>query len=162
MRDYLGPVKTAEVQTELGAIYLTPNGLNGMHVNAPHLTVDGVPLQASAFLVSNGQGPPYHFDLLKHYDTRTEIWSTADNALQARLVDGRVADIVVLGKLAQVIVPAVRKFADKNPAVLLEAKRREIHNELAGLEGQIEHDRSKLEKKERELAAVDDALNRLR
>jgi hypothetical protein len=55
MRDHLGPVKPAQVQTELGPIYLTPSGTRGVHVNAPHLTVDSMSLQASAFLVSNGQ-----------------------------------------------------------------------------------------------------------
>jgi hypothetical protein len=43
VRQYLGPVKAAQVQTELGPIYLTPDGTRGVHVNAPHLTVDGIP-----------------------------------------------------------------------------------------------------------------------
>jgi hypothetical protein len=159
MRQYLGPVKAARVETELGPIYLTPNGTRGVHVNAPHLTVDGAPLQAFAFLNSNGQS--YDFSLVQQCDSKG-IWSTAPESLQARLVDGRVADIVVLGKLAQVIVPAVRKFAEQNWALFLEAERRSINNDLVGLEGQLEDCRTKLEKKERELAAVDDALNRLR
>jgi hypothetical protein len=55
MRDFLGPVQAAQVQTELGAIYLTPGGKAGVQVKAPHLTVDGMPLQAEAVLVSDGQ-----------------------------------------------------------------------------------------------------------
>jgi hypothetical protein len=69
-------------------------------------------------------------------------------------VDGRDADLVVLGKLAQVIVPAVRKLAEENRALFLEAERRSIHNELASLERGIERNRTKLEEKERELAGV--------
>jgi hypothetical protein len=147
MRQYLGPGKTAEVQTELGPIFLTPKGTRAVQVNAPHLTVDGVPLQVSAFLNSNGQS--YEFSFVQQCDSNG-IWSTAPESLQARLVDGRMADIIVLGKLAQVIVPAVRKFAEQNWALFLEAERRNIHNDLAGLEAHIEHERSKLEQKERE------------
>jgi hypothetical protein len=100
--------------------------------------------------VSNGQS--FEFSLLQQCDSRTGILSTADNALQGRLVNGSVADIV-LGKLAQVIVPAVvRKFGEQNWALLLEAERRNIQNGLAKIEGQLEHDRSKREEKERELA----------
>jgi hypothetical protein len=94
MREYLGAVNAVEVQTELGAIYLTPNGTGGVQVNAPHLTVDGVPMQASAFLV--GGGPNYNFKFIQQWDSRTATFSTAPDALQARLVDGRMADIVVL------------------------------------------------------------------
>jgi hypothetical protein len=46
--------------------------------------------------------------LVQQYDLRTGIWSTSP--LQARPVDGRMADIVVLSKLAQVIVPGVCKI----------------------------------------------------
>jgi hypothetical protein len=159
MRQYLGPVRAAQVQTELGPIFLTPNGTRGVHVNAPHLTVDGVPLQASAFLSGNGQSSD--FGLVQQYDSRTGIWSTSPESLQARLVDGSVADIVVLGKLAQVIVPAVRKFAEQNWALFLEAERRSINNEVAGLEAHTERERSKIVEKERMLAAVNELLNRL-
>jgi hypothetical protein len=48
MRDCLGPVNAAQVPTELGTIYVVPGGRMGIEVHAPHLTVDGVPLQASA------------------------------------------------------------------------------------------------------------------
>ena len=160
MREFLGPVNAAQVQTELGSTYLAPGGKGGVQMNAPHLTVDGMPLQASAVLVSDGQS--FNFNLVHGYDTRTELWSTPDYALNARLVDGRAADVVVLGKIAQVIVPAVRKFAEQNQALFLEAERRKIHNEVASLERQIEHQHSKLEEKERELASVTEALKRFR
>ena len=45
MRDFLGPVNAAQVQTELGPIYVLPSGRMGIQVHAPHLMVDGVPLQ---------------------------------------------------------------------------------------------------------------------
>ena len=53
MRDFLGPVNAAQLQTELGLIYVLPSGRMGIQVHAPHLTVDGVPLQASADRSSN-------------------------------------------------------------------------------------------------------------
>ena len=69
---------------------------------------------------------------------------------------------MTLGKIAQVIVPAVRKFAEDNQGLLLEAERRGLHNELASLEGEIENKRIKVEEKERELAVVTEALRGLR
>jgi hypothetical protein len=122
MRDQLVPLNAVRVETELGAIYLTPTGTRGVRVNAPHLTLDGVSLQASAFLVSDGQGSDFNF--VQVLDTRTGLSSTPPHSLQARLVNGRAADIVVLGKLAQVIVPAVRKFAEQNWSLFLEAEGR--------------------------------------
>jgi Skp family chaperone for outer membrane proteins len=68
--------------------------------------------------------------------------------------------MVTLGKIAQVVVPAVRKFAQENQGLRLEAERRGIHNELATLEREIENKRAKLEERQRELAAVTEALSR--
>jgi len=71
MRDFLGPVNAAYVQTELGSIYLRPGGKVGVQMNALHLTVDGAPLQASAVLVSDGQS--FKFNRVQGYDSRTEL-----------------------------------------------------------------------------------------
>jgi hypothetical protein len=158
MREFLGPVNAAQVQTVLGPIYVVPGGRMGIQVHAPHLTVDGVPLQASADLSSNGETS--RFDLVQIWDSKEVRFFTGQNALRARLVDGHDADLVTLGKIAQAIVPAVRKFAEENQGVLLEAERRGIHNELATLEREIEDKRAKLEERQRELAAVTEALNR--
>jgi hypothetical protein len=160
MRDFLGPVNAAQVQTELGLIYVVPGGTKGAQVHAPHLTVDGVPLQASAYLTSDGE--PSKFNLIQTWDVKDQRFYTGQNALSARLVDGRNADLVVLGKLAQVIVLAVRKLAEENRALFLEAERRSIHNELASLERGIEHNRAKLAEKERELAGVTGQLKGVR
>src|SRR5215469_18565898 len=83
----------------------------------------------------------------KTWDSKEGRFFTAQNALRARLVDGRDADLVTLGKIAQGIVPAVRKFAEENQGLLLEAARRGIHNELATLEREIESKRAKLEER---------------
>jgi hypothetical protein len=160
MREILAPVTAVQVQTELGLIYVTPLSRAGANVNAPHLTVDGMPLHAHAALVSDGR--TFNFDLVQIYDSRTGRSSTAEHALHARLVDGRSADIVTLGKIAQVIVPAVRKFAEQNQALFLEAERRAMHNEVANLEHELENKRTKLEEKERALAEVTEALKRFR
>ena|SRR5215469_4530840 len=117
MRDFLGPVNAAQVQTELGTIYVVPGGRMGIEVHAPHLTADGVPLQASAYLSSNGE--PSRFELLQTWDSKEGRLFTGQNALRARLVDGRDADLVTLGKIAQVIVQAVRKFVQENQGLLL-------------------------------------------
>jgi len=66
---------------------------------------------------------------------------------------------VTLGKIAQVIVSAVRKFAEKNQGLLLEVERVGIHNELATLEREIENKRAKLEERQRELVTVTEALS---
>jgi hypothetical protein len=94
----------------------------GIQIHAPHLTVDGVPLQACADLSSNGE--PSRFDLVQTCDSKEGRFFTEQNALRARLVDGRDADLVTLGKIAQFIVPAVRKFAEESQGLLLEAERR--------------------------------------
>ena len=86
-----------------------------IQVHAPHLTVDGVPLEASADLSSNGE--PSRFDLVQTWDSKEGRFFTGQSALRARLLDGRDADLVTLGKIAQVIVPAVRKFAGENQGV---------------------------------------------
>jgi hypothetical protein len=130
----------------------------GIQVHAPQLTVDGVPLQASADLSSNGE--PSRFDLVQTWDSKEGRFFTDHNAIRARLVDRRDADLVTLGKIAQVIVPAVRKFAQENQGLLLEAERRGVHNELATLEREIEDKRAKLEERQCELAAVTEALSR--
>lgn len=41
MREFLGPVQAAKVQTELGTIYVMPG--RNMRIHAPHLTVDDGP-----------------------------------------------------------------------------------------------------------------------
>jgi Skp family chaperone for outer membrane proteins len=42
----------------------------------------------------------------------------------------------------------------------MEAERRGVHNELATLEREIENKRAKLQERQRELAAVTEALSR--
>src|SRR5271166_6658444 len=99
MRDFLSPVEPIKVESELGAIYVQPGGIKGVAVNAPHLTVGGVPLQASAFLVSSDG---LDWGLIQLYDSAAGRFSTAPDAIRATLVDGRAADMIVLGKIAQV------------------------------------------------------------
>jgi hypothetical protein len=68
------PVQAAQVQTELGPIYVVPGGRMGIQVHAPHLTVDGVLLQASADLSSNGE--PSRFDLIQTWDSKERRFFT--------------------------------------------------------------------------------------
>ena len=64
MREFLTPVNAVQVQTELGLIYVVPGGRMVVQVSAPHLTDDGIPLQASAYLSSNGEAS--RFDLISN------------------------------------------------------------------------------------------------
>ena len=80
------------------------------------------------YLSSNGE--PSRFDLIQTWDSNEGRFFSGQTAIRARLVDGRDADLVTLGKIAQIIVPAVRKFAQENHGLLLEAERRGILNEL--------------------------------
>jgi hypothetical protein len=155
MQDFLGPVEPVEVDTEIGAIYIHPTSGKRLTINAPHLTIDGIPLQASGFLIS-GDGRSWNF--MQTYDSSTARFSVAADALRARLVDGRDADIIILGKIAQVIIPTVQKLAQTNPGLFLEAEKRRLKNEILALERLIEREREKLKKKEEELAAVERQL----
>jgi hypothetical protein len=60
------------------------------------------------------------------WDSKEGRFFTGHNALRARLVDGRDADLVTLGRIVQIIVPAVRKFAHENQGLLLEAERAKV------------------------------------
>ncbi len=73
-------------------------------------------------------------------------------------MDGRDAGLVTLGKIAQVVIPAVRKLAATNQALFLEAERRNLNNEIWQLEQEIEKKRTKIEEKEKELAKIAERL----
>jgi hypothetical protein len=152
VRELIGQMDPVKIDTELGSILVAPKGLRGVSVNAPHLTVDGVPLQASAFLVSNN-GLKWSF--LQQFDSSTEILSLAPHALQARLVDGRSADVIILGKIGAAIQPAIERLAEANPGIFFEAERRALNNEILALEREIAKQREKLAKKDQELAAIE-------
>jgi len=152
MRDFLSPVEPIKVDTELGAIYVQPNGSGCATVNAPHLNVNGTPLQASAFLVS---GDRVSWDFIQRYDSATGRVSMDPSAIRATLIDGRDADIVLLGRVAQIVVPAVRKLAQTNSGIFIEAERRAVINEIAALERGIEGTQAKIKDKEAKLAQIE-------
>jgi len=145
----------AKVETPLGPIYITAAGLKTVGVFAPHLNVDGIPLQASATLVSSDG---LNFELIQQWEPRTGNLSISSSALQARLVDGRAGDIVILGKLAEVIVPAVRKFASLERKFFLDAERRFLRATIAELEQDIRQRTRRLDAKRLELAAIEAQL----
>ena len=157
MREVLGSVDPAALDTPLGKINVRPLSAGTVQVEAPHITVNGVPLNASAFL--NGSPKTRRFDLVK--ETRDGLWFTAPNALRATLVDGRTADVVVLAKIAEVVIPAVNKLAQERSALFLEAERRDLNNSILGFEQQIDALRGRVETKELELKAVEQELHKL-
>jgi hypothetical protein len=142
------------VETDLGPIFIAPTGLRTASVTAPHLTVDGTPLRASAILTSRDG---FNFDLIQTYDAQNQFHPSED-ALSVQLVDGRNADMVVLGKIAAVIVPAVRRLAQNNRQVFLEAERDILRRSIANLEAEIGQSQRRLEKKQQELAAIEGQL----
>jgi hypothetical protein len=157
MREVLFPVDPVPVDTPLGRINVRPLSAGTVQVDAPYLTVDDVPLKASAFL--NGSPKTRQFDLVK--EIRDELGFTAPHALRATLVDGRTADVVVLGKIAEVVIPAVNKLAQERWALFLEAERRALNNSILGLEQGLETVRGRIDAKELELKAVEQELHKL-
>ena len=152
MHELLNPQDPVKLETELGIIYVAPIGNQALTVHGPHLTVDGIPLQFSGHLTA---GPDLqNWDFMQMFDSRTQQSGIAPNAISARLVDGRDADLIILGRVAQVVVPAVRKLAATNQALFLEAERRRLNNEIWQLERDIEKTRRKIEEKENELAKI--------
>jgi hypothetical protein len=93
-------------------------------------------------------------NFIQIYDPATGRFSTAPSAIRATLVDGRGADIIVLGKIAQVIVPEIKKLAQINQGIFIETERRGVINEIAALEHGIESSQAKIKEKEARLAQI--------
>ncbi len=156
MREVLSPVDSVTLDTPLGQIKVKPISACAVQVSAPHLTVNGISLKASAFL--NRGRDTREFNFLK--EIRDGIVFTAPHGLEATLVDGRSADVVVLGKIAEVLISTVNKLAEEKWTLFLEAERRSLNNELCGLEQTLESLRGRIEAKERELQATEQALHK--
>jgi hypothetical protein len=153
----LSSIEPVSVDTALGRINVRPLSAGPVQIDAPHLTVDGVPLKASAFLTGNPN--TRQFNVLAEY--RDGRFFTSPEALMVILVDGRTADVVVLGKIAEVVVPAVNQLAQDKWGLFLEAQRRNLNNEIAGLEQELEKLRGRIGAKEQELEAVERDLHKL-
>src|SRR6266851_1907278 len=134
MREFMSPVEPVRVDTVLGQIQVAPLGAHTVRVNCPSLTVNGVPLRASALLAS---GDLWSWDLVQQWDPKTQRFSMSPDALVATLVDGRDADLVTQGKIAEAIIPAVNKLAQVNQGLFLESSRRELNNEIATMEREV-------------------------
>lgn len=99
MREILNSLDRVKLETELGAIYVAPMGGQSLRMPAPHLTVDGAPLQFSTNLTA---GPDLQsWDFMHIIDVRTQRSGIATQLITTRLVAGRDADLVTLGKIAQ-------------------------------------------------------------
>jgi hypothetical protein len=70
MREVLSPIEPVSVDTPLGRINVRPVSAQGVQVDAPHLTVNGVPLKASAFL--NASSNTRQFDIVRNYRLSVE------------------------------------------------------------------------------------------
>jgi len=151
MRDPSG----VRVETDLGPIFINPLRLKTVSVTAPKLTVDGIPLRATATLVGNDG---LNFHLIQTYERQIHP-RAADDALRAQEVDGRSADIVRLGKIASVIVSAVRKLAQNERRLFLEVERQALRTHIADLESHIAQEQRRLEEKKKELAEIEAQLS---
>jgi Skp family chaperone for outer membrane proteins len=76
---------------------------------------------------------------MQQWDPKTQRFSTSPDALVATLVDGRDADLVTLGNLAEAIIPAVNK-------------------EIVAMEREVEAKRAKIQEKEQQLSVIESKL----
>jgi hypothetical protein len=95
---------------------------------------------------------------MQQWDPKTQRFSTSPDALVATLVDGRDADLVTLGNLAEAIIPAVNKLAQVNQGLFLESSRRELNNEIVAMEREVEAKRAKIQEKEQQLSVIESKL----
>jgi hypothetical protein len=98
------------------------------------------------------------WDLVQQWDPKNQRFSMSPDALVATLVDGRDADLVTMGKIAEAIIPAVNKLAQVNQGLFLESSRRELNNEIATMEREVEEKRGKIQEKERQLSVIESKL----
>lgn len=158
MREFMNTVEPVEIESSIGKLYITPMSRKSVQVNAPNLSAGGTPLRADAFLVRGDKG---NFALISTFDLDSQRFVTASTAIQATLVDGRSADVIVLGKIAEVMFPDVNQLAASNPAIFLEAEKRSVNNDMARLEREIAKNQEKLRALEIELTTVEQDLNTL-
>jgi hypothetical protein len=154
----------AKVETPIGPIFIEAKGLKTALVSSPQLMIDGLAMSVSAFLVSsNGLDFDFIQEATKEEDGNYRF-RTARYALQGRLANGQDVDLIILGKLAAIIGPAVREFAANNRRFFLEAERQELGNiaellgNIAELGAKIRHDQERVVEKRRQLAAIESQM----
>jgi hypothetical protein len=155
----------SKVETAIGPIFIEARGLKTALVSSPQLMIDGLAMSVSAFLVSsNGLDFDFIQEATKEEDGNYRF-RTPRYALQGRLANGQDADLVILGKLAAIIGPAVREFAANNRRFFLVAERQELLGNIAEILGniaemgaKIRHDQERVAEKRRQLAAIESQL----
>jgi hypothetical protein len=65
---------------------------------------------------------------------------------------------VLLGKITQILIPAVRRTAHLHRAIFLEAERRQLENEISVLNANMQKLQAKLSEKRNELEAIRNQL----
>jgi hypothetical protein len=151
------PNTKAKIETPIGPIFIVANGLKTAIVSAPQLMIDGLAMSVSAVLVSSDG---VNFDFIKEVTDEygPNTFRYARNALQGRLASGQEVDLVILGKLASVIGPAVRQFAANNRGFFLTAEHHRLLSDISELESKIRHDQERVAEKRRQLAAIESQL----
>jgi hypothetical protein len=154
-----GSSPTAKLDTPIGPIFVSANGMKTAIVSAPQVMVDGAAMSVTAVLTSSDG---LNFDFIRQFvrDERSGPPGLpyAQHALRATLASGQEADLIALGKVAAIIAPAVRQFAAAQPKFFLEAERRALLGYIAGLEATITHDQQRVAEKRRELAKIEAQL----
>ena len=148
---HLGVSSSARVMT----IYIVPNRLKGAGVNAPHFSVIISVRYKRRFFYFSTDGSDW--SMLKQWNPKIARFSVDEEAIQARLVDGRAADLVILGKTAEDAVSAIRELAQTNRD--LEAERRSISNRIRTVELGIERSQREIEERERQIAEIESLPN---
>jgi hypothetical protein len=147
----------AKIDTPIGPIFISPNGLKTAIVSANQLMIDGLAMSVSAVLVSSDG---LNFDFIQEVtdENGANRFRYARHALQGKLANGQEVDLVILGKLAAVIGPAVRQFAANNRGFFLTAERQKLLSDISELESKIKHDQERVAEKRRQLAVIESQL----
>jgi len=151
------PMSNAQVKTPIGPIFIAANGRKTAVVSSPQLMIDGLAMSVSAVLVSPDG---LNFDFIQEVTDEggRNRFRYARHALQGRLANGQDVDLIVLGKLAAVIGPAVRQFAASNHRFFLEAERQKLLRDISEVNIKIRHEQECVVEKRRQLAAIESKL----
>lgn len=153
MNEHSDGPKSIEISTEIGTIFVNPTCLKAANLIGPNLNIDGTPVHVTAFFVSSDG---INFDLIRQFDNEDRFIS--ETAIRARLIDGRDASLIILGKITQILVPAVSRAAHLHRAVFLEAERRHLENEISALNNDPQRLQTKLSEKRTQLEAIKNQL----
>ena len=96
----------------MGSAQVSPSSSATATINLRHFRVNGVPLLKRLPFCKQ-----YRLNLKSSARLTAGRFTISDNALRARLVDGRNAHIITFGKIADAIIASFRKHALTHPGI---------------------------------------------